>query len=65
MSGTTKCGLSSKSFILENLLGQEFSECKSEKTCYGFGDPHYRTLNGNSFTINKTCSYVLATDFCE
>ncbi|RMZ97258.1 c-binding -like isoform X2, partial [Brachionus plicatilis] len=54
VNGTSRCGLSNDPFYFEELLDLEFSECEAGSVCYGFGDPHYRTFDGDKFSVNKT-----------
>uniref|UniRef100_UPI0037E7E52E IgGFc-binding protein-like n=1 Tax=Semicossyphus pulcher TaxID=241346 RepID=UPI0037E7E52E len=39
--------------------GQAVCVPDSKALCWGFGDPHYSTLDGKSYSFQGTCSYVL------
>jgi len=40
------------------------STCRSKSYCYGFGDPHYRSIYGEFMNIADKCSYILYSDNC-
>ena len=39
-------------------------QCQA-KYCYGYGDPHYRSVAGIDLFVNNTCSYVMVADSCN
>ena len=47
-------------------LGTEWQCTKHEcfRTCFAYGDPHYRTFDGKWFKFQGSCEYILAQDYC-